>query len=284
MNIYENKGKRHRRRGKKSLIRKMIIPVICIALIAVIGSFVNKYINKNFIEPAQKHEAAVALFDGAKYSEASKAFEELGTYKDSDVFVEKIKHIMAGNADEEVMKKKYDYAMEALEAKDYTAAIALFTALDEYQDSADLLAECKKKSEEWGDIKSASVKQYCVLENQKEVYDIKFKGVPGFIINFDKVKRASGYQIFGLVGNKMSELKTTNDTEFYYFGSDPINYLVVRAYRESKYGDTMYGEWRYIDLTANKDVQTRVTKADWKKSIGSRKDIGGMILPNLKNQ
>ena len=85
------------------------------------------------IVPQSKYNDAIALLKAEKYDEATAAFAELGTYRDSEAKIEEIKIIL--------LDKKYDAAIELLNAAKYNEATAAFTELGDYRDSKAKLEE-----------------------------------------------------------------------------------------------------------------------------------------------
>jgi len=244
LNIYDSKGRRGRSKGrgnrKKPPIKQIIILLIVLALFLTGASLVNRYI----IVPKQNYEAAVALFESESYEEAQEAFAALGDYRDSGVYVEKCTNLISGAEDAEALAKKYKTAVTAMKKGDYKACITLFTAIGNYKSSKKYLKKCKKECEKWGVIEEATVKQFIIVKSSYQVRDKDYRGTPGYTITFGSVEDASGYEIFGLSGDKISDktILKTDERHFFIDGESTINYLVVRAFKESEYGDTMYGE------------------------------------------
>lgn len=95
--------------------RRLILAVMVVLCILVLAGC-----------DSSDYKKAVSLYENANYTEAIKAFEALGDYKDSP---------------DMVLASKYGLGGQLLENKEFDEAIRIFTELEDYEDSADLIAE-----------------------------------------------------------------------------------------------------------------------------------------------
>ena len=123
--IARKQAERIAKRNKKITI--ITSPIVC-AIIAFI------IVLNTVIIPNNKYNAAIALMNVGKYTEAISAFKAMGGYKDSE------KKITECNA--AILDGKYNNAITLMETGKYTEAISAFEALEGYKDSANKITEC----------------------------------------------------------------------------------------------------------------------------------------------
>ena len=87
------------------------------------------------VVPQVKYNDAVALLEAEKYDEATMAFTNLESYRDSEEKIEEIKTIL--------LDKDYDVALSLLNAEKYNEAIDAFTKLGDHRDSKVKVEEIK---------------------------------------------------------------------------------------------------------------------------------------------
>lgn len=103
--------------------RKTATIAFLVGLVLVVGlAFFALWVMPKVIQPAQKYNEAVELFQNGEYHQAEILFAELDGYKDSQDYLEKI---------------PYSTAESIYDSGDYEAAYATFVELGEYQDSKD---------------------------------------------------------------------------------------------------------------------------------------------------
>lgn len=104
------------KKEKAKKAAKLIAAVIIIAILAV---FVFHAIKREF-----SYKAAISLRESGQFNEASQAFRQLGTYKDSST-----------RAQESMQALEYQAGIQYLENGKYTDAIRVFRTLGDYSDS-----------------------------------------------------------------------------------------------------------------------------------------------------
>ena len=112
--------------ARKRKTRNTVLAVIMVP--AVVAFFVATKV----IIPKQKYDAAVALKNSAKYSEAIAIFAELEGFRDSE------EQIAACET-----ARKYNAAVAMMRTGRYSDALAAFSAIKEYRDSEAQIAACK---------------------------------------------------------------------------------------------------------------------------------------------
>lgn len=117
----EEKQAKERKRMKNTAI---ILTMV--AVMAVVGSVYGFWIRPNVIEPARKYKEALALYQNGEYKQAESRFTELGSYRDSEQYLQDI---------------PYRIAEDLLEKGKYEAARNGFLELGDYRDSADRAKE-----------------------------------------------------------------------------------------------------------------------------------------------
>lgn len=120
----------HQKAEKQAKERKWMkntaIILTIVAVMAVVGSIYGLWIRPNVIEPARKYKEALALYQNGEYKQAESRFAELGSYRDSEQYLQDI---------------PYRIAEDLLEKGKYEAARNAFLELGDYRDSADRAKE-----------------------------------------------------------------------------------------------------------------------------------------------
>jgi len=203
-------GAREARLAAAAAKKKKIVKTGIIAAVAAVVLIVGGLLISNAVQKSNAYKNANALLAEGKYSQAEKAFAELGDYKDSeellaDVPYQKAQKLMAdGDLDDarEAFLALGDYKDSAAIAEDipYQQAVNLlnedkldraekaFAALGDYKDSKDYLADIPYLRAhdllEAGDLDGALV-AFEALGNYKDskdiVADIPYQKAMGFM-------------------------------------------------------------------------------------------------------
>ena len=96
---------------------------------------------------APAYEAAAALFDAGEFADAQAAFEALYDYRDSAGMAARCETALQ-DAQNAALREQYDAAAAAYNNGSYEEAAVLFRELGDYEDSAQMLAECEKAMSE----------------------------------------------------------------------------------------------------------------------------------------
>ena len=111
--------------GRKRSIILIAVLAACAAIFAGLF-FYNQFVGI----PKKSYEDAVSFYEQKNYEAAEKKFKELGSYKDSEEYLEKV-----------TTERTYENAVKAYEEEDYEAAGKLFSQVSDYSDSADYLKQ-----------------------------------------------------------------------------------------------------------------------------------------------
>ena len=153
------------------------VSFVVIAAVAIIAVLI--YMWNGLLAPGHDYKEAIALYDKGNYSDAKIAFEELGTYRDSEKYYQdcinaenlvaysKATGLMsAGNYEDAqilfqelgeysdskeqvvncqnaIKDKQYQVGLKYLESADYAEALVIFSELGNYSDSEKHLKECQ---------------------------------------------------------------------------------------------------------------------------------------------
>ncbi len=109
--------------GRKRSIIIIVILAVCAAVFAVLF-FYNRFVSI----PRKSYEDAVSFYNAKNYEASEMKFRELGSYKDSLEYLDKIS-----------TERTYDNAVEAFEKEDYAASKELFSQVRDYSDSEEYL-------------------------------------------------------------------------------------------------------------------------------------------------
>ena len=138
--------------------RHKVFAICCVVLaLAAAGVY---YVKFHYI-PQKQYDEAVVLMENGQYEDAYNAFVALGDYSDSGDRIQQVEaNRYFDNGDYSQvdsiyatlpeqyqdhagdLKTLYNDAVKLLEAGEYDAAIAAFTQLGSYSDSADMIPEC----------------------------------------------------------------------------------------------------------------------------------------------
>ena len=111
---------------ERKQMKNTAIILAIVAVLAVVGSIYGFWIRPNIIEPARKYKEALALYQNGEYTQAESRFAELGSYRDSEQYLQDI---------------PYCVAEDLLEQGKYEAARNTFLELGNYKDSAERALE-----------------------------------------------------------------------------------------------------------------------------------------------
>ncbi len=130
------------------LIKKIVSTIAILAI--VIGAI---YFIANFftvIKPANDYEAALENYSSGNYEKAAKQFGKLGSYKESELYMQ---------------KSTYAFAEELFKNKEFEKAAAQFESLGKYSDSAEKAIESKKAKL----LSEGNYKELVLQYNVKEI-------------------------------------------------------------------------------------------------------------------
>ena len=104
---------------------KKVSIIIMIALAACAAVFAGLYFFTVFSSiPQKNYTEAVAFYELKNYEAAEAKFRDLGSYRDSAEYLEKIS-----------VERTYDHAVKAYEAGDFETSKELFSQIGDYEDS-----------------------------------------------------------------------------------------------------------------------------------------------------
>ena len=120
----------HQKAEKQAKERKRVkntaIILTIVAVLAFSGAIYGFWIRPNVIVPSKKYKEALTLYQNGEYKQAESHFAELGSYRDSEQYLQDI---------------PYRIAEDLLEQGKYKAARNAFIELGDYRDSADRALE-----------------------------------------------------------------------------------------------------------------------------------------------
>lgn len=122
----EARQKAEKQAKERKRMKNTAIILTMVGVMAAVGSIYGFWIRPNFIEPARKYKEALALYQNREYEQAESCFSELGSYRDSEQYLQNI---------------PYCIAEDLLEQGKYEAARNAFLELGDYWDSADRAKE-----------------------------------------------------------------------------------------------------------------------------------------------
>lgn len=105
---------------ERKRMKNTAIILAIVAVLAVVGSIYGFWIRPNIFLPAKKYKEALALYQNGEYKQAESRFAELGSYRDSEQYLQNI---------------PYCIAEDLLEQGKYEAARNAFLELGDYRDS-----------------------------------------------------------------------------------------------------------------------------------------------------
>lgn len=111
---------------ERKRIKNTAIILTIVVVMAVVGYIYGFWIRPSVIVPAKKYKEALALYKDGEYKQAESRFAELGSYRDSEQYLQDI---------------PYCIAEDLLEQGKYEAARNAFLELGDYRDSADRVKE-----------------------------------------------------------------------------------------------------------------------------------------------
>ena len=122
----EARQKEEKQAKERKRMKNTAIILTMVAVLAVSGAIYGFWIRPNVLEPARKYKEALALYQNGEYKQAESRFAELGSYRDSEQYLQDI---------------PYRIAEDLLEKGKYEAARNAFLELGDYRDSADRAKE-----------------------------------------------------------------------------------------------------------------------------------------------
>lgn len=122
----EARQKAEKQKKERKRMKNTAIILTIVAVLAFSGAIYGFWIRPNIIEPARKYKEALALYQNGEYTQAESRFAELGSYRDSEQYLQNI---------------PYCIAEDLLEQEKYEAARNAFIELGDYRDSADRAKE-----------------------------------------------------------------------------------------------------------------------------------------------
>lgn len=122
----EARQKAEKQEKERKRMKNTAIILTIVAVMAVVGAVYGFWIRPDIIVPAKKYKEALALYQNGEYKQAESRFADLGSYLDSEQYLQDIPYCIAD---------------DLLEQGKYEAARNAFLELGAYKDSADRALE-----------------------------------------------------------------------------------------------------------------------------------------------
>lgn len=122
----EARQKAEKQEKERKRMKNTAIILTIVVVMAVVGAVYGFWIRPDIIVPAKKYKEALALYQNGEYKQAESRFADLGSYLDSEQYLQDIPYCIAD---------------DLLEQGKYEAARNAFLELGAYKDSADRALE-----------------------------------------------------------------------------------------------------------------------------------------------
>lgn len=134
----------------KAKTKKTVIIIAVVCVVALIGIIAISMINQQR-EKQEAYNNAVALFDSGDYEGAKSAFDELGSFEDSQEYSVKCTEEIEKA---EKLQDQYDAALEKCKEEEFDDAITQLKALGDFADSKEKIKEIEELKETYSDMLS----------------------------------------------------------------------------------------------------------------------------------
>ena len=158
---------------------KKVSIIIMIALAACAAVFAGLYFFTVFSSiPQKNYTEAVAFYELKNYEAAEAKFRDLGSYRDSAEYLEKIS-----------VERTYDHAVKAYEAGDFETSKELFSQIGDYEDSGAYL----KKIDE-AQIYEKALEAF--VNEDYETAESAFEEISGYSDSEEYIKQISNERVY----------------------------------------------------------------------------------------